>query len=278
MTYVSALILGIVQGVAEFLPISSSGHLAIFQNFFGLVNAEEENLFFDVLLHLGTLVAVFVAYRHEIGTLIVEFLEMLHLKKPARGKRPDYPSRRMILMLIIATLPLLVVLPVKDRVEALYTNTFFIAGALLVTGLLLFTADRIGHGSKTERNISLADALVIGFGQAIAVVPGLSRSGTTISAGLTRGLDRSFAVRFSFLLSIPAVIGANLLSLVDAVKVGIDTTIIPIYVVGVLAAMVSGYLSIRFLKYIAERKSFGGFAYYCWGAGLVTLFLSLAAA
>lgn len=277
MSYLSAVILGIVQGVAEFLPISSSGHLAIFQNFFGLTNPEEENLFFDVLLHLGTLVAVFVAYRHEIAALIVEFLEMIHLKKPAAGKKPDYPNRRMILMLVIATLPLLLVLPVKDRVEALYSNTFFIAGALIVTGLLLFLADRMGHGGKTERNMTLLDAVIVGCGQAIAVVPGLSRSGTTIAAGLARGMNREFAVRFSFLLSIPAVLGANLLSLIDAVKAGIDTSLLPVYLAGVVTAMVFGYLSIRLLNYIAGRRSFGGFACYCWGAGLVTLILSLVA-
>ncbi len=277
MSYLSAIILGIVQGVAEFLPISSSGHLAIFQRFFGLVNAEETNLFFDVLLHLGTLVAVFVAYRHEIGALLTEFFEMVRLKKTPEGKRPDYPSRRMILMLVVATLPLFLVLPVKDKIEGLYSNTFFIAGALVVTGLLLFLSDRMGHGGKTERNITLLDAVCIGFGQAIAVVPGLSRSGTTISAGLARGLDRQFAVRFSFLMSIPAVLGANILSLADAAKGGIDWSLAPVYLVGVLVAAVSGYASIRLLKFIAERKSFGGFAYYCWGAGLVTLILSLVA-
>ena len=123
------------------------------------MNAEETNLFFDVLLHLGTLVAVFVAYRHEIGALLTEFFEMIRLKKTPEGKRPDYPSRRMILMLVVATLPLFLVLPVKDKVEGLYSNTFFIAGALVVTGLLLFLSDRMGHGGKTERNITLLDAV-----------------------------------------------------------------------------------------------------------------------
>lgn len=277
MSYLSAVILGFVQGVAEFLPISSSGHLAIFQNFFGLTNAEEENLFFDVLLHLGTLFAVLIAYRKEIAALIVEFLEMTRLKTPPAGKRPDYPSRRMILMLVVATLPLFLVLPIKDKVESLYYNTFFIAGALFVTGLLLFLADRMGRGGKTERNMTVLDAVVVGLGQVLAVVPGLSRSGTTIAAGLIRGMDRGFAVRFSFLMSIPAVLGANVLSLIDAIKNGIDPGMLPVYLVGVLTAMVFGYLSIRLLKFIAERGSFGGFSFYCWGAGLVTLILSLVA-
>lgn len=275
MTYLSAILLGLIQGVAEFLPISSSGHLAIFQNFFSL--SENGNLFFDVLLHLGTLVAVFFAYSREIGELLREFFRMIHVTRTPRRQKPDIPARRMILMIVLATLPLLLVLPVKDKVEALYNNTFFIGFALILTGVLLFASDRAKRGVKDERNATMLDAVFVGIAQAVAVVPGLSRSGTTISAGLSQGFDRGFAVRFSFLLSIPAVIGANLFSLADAVKAGIDASLLPKYLIGVLVAMVSGYAAIRFLRYIANKGRFGGFAYYCWGAGIVTLILSLIA-
>ena len=122
---------------------------------------------------------------------------------------------------------------------------------------------------------TLGDAVVVGLAQMIAVVPGLSRSGTTISAGLLRGFDRNFAVKFSFLLSIPAVLGANLVSLVKAFAVGVDWSMAPKYLVGVLVAFVSGYFAIYLLRMIVQRGKFGGFAYYCWGAGLVTLILSL---
>lgn len=276
MSYLSAIVLGLIQGIAEFLPISSSGHLAFFQNFFGLTNPEEDNLFFDVLLHLGTLVAVFIAYRKEIGKLLHE-LSCMFFTSRDRSDRPDMPARRMILLLIVATLPLLVVLPVKSKVESLYYNTFFIGFAFILTGILLAVSDRFRNGSKTEKNATVLDALLVGVAQAFAVVPGLSRSGTTISAGLFRGFDRQFAVRFSFLLSIPAVIGANLLSLIDAVSTGIDWSLLPMYLLGMLVAGISGYAAIRLLKYIAEKGRFGGFAWYCWGAGIVTLVLSLMA-
>ena len=274
MNYLSAIFLGLIQGVAEFLPISSSGHLSFFQTFFGLVDVEHDNIFFDVLLHLGTLVAVFIAYRSDIAELIQEFFLMFPGTRGCKSKA-NIPARRMIFLLIIATLPLLLVLPVKSKVEGLYTNTFFIGFAFILTGILLAVSDRFRNGGKTERNATVLDALVVGIGQAIAVVPGLSRSGTSITAGLSRGFDREFAVRFSFLMSIPAILGANLLSLIDAVGAGIDWSLMPVYLVGMVVAGVSGYASIRLLKYIANKGRFGGFAYYCWGAGIVTLILSM---
>ena len=193
MTYLTAVVLGLIQGVAEFLPISSSGHLAILQNFLKL-GETEEHLFFDVLLHLGTLVAVIAAYWRDVRSVVREGLFMLHLKGLPRGQKPDRLTRRMILFLIFATLPLVFVVFFKDAVESLYANTFFIGFALVATGFLLFAADRWGHGNKNARSATIFDALVVGVSQMIAVVPGLSRSGTTISAGMLRGFDRSFAV------------------------------------------------------------------------------------
>lgn len=274
MTYFSAIFLGLVQGIAEFLPISSSGHLAFFQEVVGIANGEE-NMFFDVLLHLGTLVAVFVAYWSEIKALILEFFTMIGVRKLPKGQKPDRLSRRMILFIILGTLPLFLVLPVKDRVEGLYSNAIFIGCAFLITGLLLFLSDRLNHGNKDIKSASILDVLIVGVGQALATVPGISRSGTTISAGLSRGFGREFAVKFSFLLSIPAVLGANILSLIDAIQEGIDWSLMPMYLAGVAVAAISGYLAIRLLKYISQKGSFGGFCYYCWGIGLVTLILSL---
>ncbi len=274
MTYFSAIFLGLIQGIAEFLPISSSGHLAFFQNVVGIANGEE-NMFFDVLLHLGTLVAVFVAYWSEIKALILEFFTMIGVRKLPKGQKPDRLSRRMILFIILGTLPLFLVLPVKDRVEGLYSNAIFIGCAFLITGLLLFLSDRLNHGNKDIKSASILDVLIVGVGQALATVPGISRSGTTISAGLSRGFGREFAVKFSFLLSIPAVLGANILSLIDAIQEGIDWSLMPMYLAGVAVAAISGYLAIRLLKYISQKGSFGGFCYYCWGIGLVTLILSL---
>ena len=275
MSLFDAILLGIVQGLAEFLPISSSGHLSVFQNFFGMSQSASENLFFDVLLHLGTLAAVFVAYWSEIKAIILEGLAMVGLRKLPRGQKPDRLSRRMILFIIAGTLPLIVVLPVKDVVDGLYSNTIFIGFAFLVTGTLLFLSDRMTRGNKDLKTSTVVDVLLVGCAQAVAVVPGLSRSGSTIAAGLSRGFSREFAVKFSFLLSIPAVLGANLLSLIDAIQVGVDWSLMPMYLAGVVTAAVSGYLAICLLKFITQKGSFGAFCYYCWGAGLVTLILSL---
>lgn len=275
MRLLDAILLGLVQGLAEFLPISSSGHLSVFQNFFGLSTSGTDNLFFDVLLHLGTLSAVFVAYWGEIKAMVLEFFSMVGLRKLPKGQKPDRLSRRLIFFIILGTLPLFVVLPVKDLVDGLYSNTIFIGFAFLLTGTLLFVSDRMSRGNKDLKSATLADVLLVGCAQAVAVVPGLSRSGSTVAAGMARGFSREFAVKFSFLLSIPAVLGANLLSMVDAIQEGIDWSLMPAYLVGVITAAVSGYLAIRLLKFITQRGSFGAFCYYCWGAGLVTLILSL---
>lgn len=275
MTLLHAVLLGLIQGVAEFLPISSSGHLAIAEHLLGQTGAAEIPGFFDVLLHLGTLAAVFAAYWQDIRDMIREFFD--GIGDLARGSTPSPvpPARRMILLIIAGTLPLFAVLPVKDLVEDLGDNMYFVAGALLVTGCLLFASDHVRKGRKTERTATLADVLLVGAAQAVATCPGISRSGTTITAGCFVGFERKFAVRFSFLLSIPAILGANILSLKDALEAEIPWEEVPVYLAGVLVAAVVGYACIRLLKMIAEKGRFGFFAYYCWLAGAVTLALTL---
>ena len=276
MSLISALLLGVVQGITEFLPVSSSGHLAIARNLLDLPVEGTDGTFFDVLLHLGTLVAVFVAYWPDIRDMILEFFrgisDLVHHTTP----NPVPPARRMIVLIIAGTLPLFLVLPVKDMVEGLSDNMYFVAGALLVTGFLLFASDRVRKGRKTEKTATVVDALLVGVGQAIATCPGISRSGTTITAGCFVGFDRKFAVRFSFLLSIPAVLGANILTLKDAIQENsIIVSDIPVYLVGVAVAAVVGYICIRLLKMIADKGKFGWFAYYCWAVGLIVLALTL---
>lgn len=275
MTFLSSFLLGLVQGIAEFLPISSSGHLAIAQNLLGMSDAGTVPEFFDVLLHLGTLVAVFVAYWADIKDMVLEFFrgagDLIHHSTP----NPVPPARRLILLIILGTLPLFVVLPVKDAVQSLSNSMVFIGAALIVTGVLLFVSDRVKKGRKNERTATWLDVLIVGLGQAIATMPGISRSGMTITTGCFVGFERKFAVRFSFLLSIPAVLGANILSLADAAKAGINWAEMPVYLVGVVTAAVVGYLCIRLLRFIADRGKFGAFAYYCWAVGVLTLVLNV---
>lgn len=272
MTYAMAIILGLVQGVAEFLPISSSGHLSLIQNFWTLGYEESDHMFFDVLLHLGTLVSVCLVYWKDIIDMIREFFcgtaSLLCTRKDVQAPPP---ARRLVLMVIVATLPLVAVLPVMDALEALYYNTVFIACALIVTGFVLYFSDRMARGRKNERTATLRDALLVGCAQAVAVVPGLSRSGATISAGMACGYSRTFAVRFSFLLSLPAVLGANVLSLVDAAQQGVEPELMPMYLVGMLVAMASGYFAIGLVKLLTNKGRFGSFAYYCWAVGALAL-------
>ncbi len=275
MTYLESIFLGLVQGIAEFLPISSSGHLSLFQAFLGIQSAEEASTFFDVLLHLGTLVAVFAAYWKDIVEMVREFFLFIGDLAHGGSKGRVPPSRRLILLIIVGTLPLFVILPIKDAIDSLYSNTFFIGFALLATGTLLFLADRMRRGKKDASSSTMLDALLVGCAQAVATVPGLSRSGTTIAAGMLRGYDRKFAVRYSFLLSIPAVLGANILSLKDALEAGIDYEMVPIYMVGVVVAAVSGYFCIRLLNMMTDKGKFGVFAYYCWFVGALALVLSI---
>lgn len=277
MNYVTSVILGLVQGVAEFLPISSSGHLSLIQNLLGMSSVAKKDILFEVLLHLGTLIAVFIVYFRDIVDLVKDFcsvLSKLFLHQKQENLSPTANSR-MVLMLIIATLPLILIFPIKDSVESLYGNTVFVGASLLVTGFFLFFSDRIQRGRKTARTATMLDAAIVGFGQAIAVVPGLSRSGTTISIGMMRGFDRKFAVRFSFLLSIPAILGANILEVGDAVRAGVDVKLIPMYLIGMLISAVFGFFAIKLVNLLAQKGKFGKFAYYCWAIGLIAIIWSL---
>lgn len=267
-----AVFMGFVQGVAEFLPISSSGHLSLMQHFFGF---EEVDNLFNILLHFATLIAVCVVYWKDIVEMVLEFFRGLASLLTKRGSREvDRPpeARRLVLLVILGTLPLLLVIPIEDKVELLGNSPIFVSIALLVTGFILFFSDRMARGKKNGRTATVADALLVGVAQAFATVPGLSRSGCTISAGMLRGFDRKFAVRYSFLLSLPAVLGATLLKVVKTISDGgIDTALLPKYLIGMVVAGVVGYFSIRLVQLLADKGKFGKFSIYCWIAGVVSL-------
>ena len=272
MTYFMSILMGIIQGVAEFLPISSSGHLALFQTFFGMENMEEKYMFFTVLLHFGTLISVCMVYWRDIVDMIREFflgIAALAGRKDT-GVAPP-PARRMVMLIIIATVPLFVMVFLQDAVNQLFSNSIMVSCALLATGFILFFTDRMDRGHKSAKNATVADALIVGCGQALAVIPGLSRSGTTISVGMMRGFDRAFAVRFSFLMSLPAVLGANVLEIKDALASNFPIEELPMYLVGVAVSAVVGYFAIRLVKSLSDKGKFGKFAYYCWAVGLGSL-------
>ena len=278
MSILMSLFLGLVQGITEFLPVSSSGHLAIFQNLFRLGYEEDSNLFFEVLLHMGTLISIIVVYRAELKAMLTDGIDFLRKRADYDSDEPIVlkPSARALLFVIVGTLPMFLVLFFISAVTRLFYNMTFIGFALLITGGVVYVSDRIVvKGSKTEKTMTMADALIIGFAQAAAVLPGLSRSGTTIAVGLARGLKGSFAVRFSLLLSIPAIIGSMIVELYGAITSDYGIGPIFIYLPGFIIAAVVGFFAIQLIRRMMKNGKFGSFAYYCWGAGVLTMILSL---
>ena len=275
MSVLYAIFLGIIQGLSEFLPISSSGHLSVIQNLLGAPGTEEHMLF-DVLLHLGTVISIVAVYWREIVEIARDTIQWLvHFRHPQPGKGGVTPSVRLFWMLVVGSLPMFLALFVHTYVEQLYYHTYFIGLMFLLTGCLLYLSTRMPRGTRTEKTMTVRDAVTVGLCQAVATLPGLSRSGVTITAGLAVGLERSYAARYSFLLSLPSVLAANLLTLISAAGEGIDTGLIPAYLCGMAAAMVVGYFAALLVKRMVSGGKFGKFAYYCWGAGLVTLLLSV---
>ena len=183
----------------------------------------------------------------------------------------------MVLLIIIGNLTLLLVLPIQDRVEAFGNNPIFVCCALLVTGCILFLSDQMARGYKTARNATLLDVLLVGLAQGLATIPGLSRSGCTISTGMVRGFDRKFAVRYSFLMSLPAVLGATLLKVLDVMEMegGVPAENLPKFLLGMAVAAVVGYFSIQLVRLLADKGRFGAFAFYCWGAGALFILLNV---
>jgi len=222
------------------------------------------------------LVSICAVYRAEIKEMVRDGIEYLRLKSDSNSDEPVAlkPPGRALLFIIIGTLPLIFVVFVPF--SQLFFNTLFIGFALIITGCILYVSSKyIKEGNKTDKTMTIADAIFIGLAQAVAVVPGLSRSGTTISVGLARGLSGTFAIRFSLLLSIPAVIGATIIAVFRAITGGADFSLLPIYLAGFVVAAGVGYFAIQFLRRIMSLGKFGNFAYYCWGIGVVTLIWSL---
>lgn len=275
MTYFKAIILGLVQGIAEFLPISSSGHLALLQGLFGIEG--ESVLLFAVLLHVGTLVSVFICYWKDISELVVELFITIKDIFTGKGLRlNERPVRKLGVMIIVATIPTAVIgVLFNDLFESFYSSFVAIGTGFIVTGVLMFLAERMGSANRGIEQMNFRNALFIGILQGVAICPGVSRSGSTLIGGLTTGLRREFAVKFAFLISIPSILGSVVLEVPDAVKAGLDTAIIGPVVAGVLVAAVSGIIAIKGMIKIVSGKKLSYFSYYVWILGVITIALGV---
>jgi len=275
MNSTEAILLGTIQGLTEFLPVSSSGHLVLFQHLFGLKEAE---LFFDVCVHLGTLLAVIVVFRQEIKNIILALTRLLSSstsKKIALQKIESDPDLKMALLIVIGSIPTAVLgFLFRGIADWLFSSAFIAGLMLMLTGLLLWITrwaatrvDRPGTDRLTPKN-----ALIIGVVQGLAIIPGISRSGSTISIGLLLGINRETAARYSFLLSIPAIIGAGLLSL----KGGFSQTdlAIQISMLGAGTAALVGYGALKSLLHVVKKGHLHLFAPYCWLVGILAIVFS----
>lgn len=273
-----ALLLGAVQGLAEFLPISSSGHLVLMQSLINFEQYGADEVTFDVILHLGTLAAVIVAFWPDVKELVVEFFKMVFDGFKIRNR----PYRRMVVMVILATLPLALGAVLEKYIESAFSSTLFVGIALLFTAALLITAGKVanakvnsGHGGKTAKDAKYTDAVKVGLMQLVAVFPGVSRSGSTICGGLFSGFQRDFAVRFAFIMSIPAVLGSVVFKLGDIMAIGLSGEMILPCVVGFFASAISGYLAIALVRTLMKKNSFQYFAIYCGVVGVAAILFSL---
>ncbi|MBQ7624110.1 MAG: undecaprenyl-diphosphate phosphatase [Clostridia bacterium] len=266
----SALLLGAVQGLTEFLPVSSSGHLALLQNFIDIRGLTENALAFDVVLHLGTLLSVAAAFRED----------MKDIAKGAAGlvfsgfKTKGAPERRLALMLALATAPLLLGPALEGSVRRVMEKPLFTGIALCFTAALLFLAEGAKKGALTEKDAPYGTALEVGFMQLTALFPGVSRSGATLCGGVFCGYEREFAVKFAFLLSVPAVLGAAALEMPEFILNGLPRDMLLPCAAGFLSSAVSGYLAIKAVRLLIKKRSLKYFGIYCVCAGLLTVALS----
>ena len=274
MDIIQGIIIGIVQGLTEFLPVSSSAHLVFIQNILGV----ESSLAFDTFLHLGTLIAVLWFFRYDIYKMLKSWwlsIGDILQGRFTEGFKED-PYKRLAWYVILATIPVGIVgVLFEDSLDALFAGALYVpAFFLFVTGTILYLSQRMTSGNINYDNITKKEALFMGLGQACAILPGLSRSGTTIAAGLTIGLDKEFAAKFSFILSIPAIFGAFVLQLKD-IGSAMDANFLPVFL-GFIAAIISGYLAIKWMLDLIQNKSLDIFSYYCWAVGIIVFMGSIA--
>ncbi len=269
MSYFQAVVLGLVQGLAEFLPISSSGHLALLQYFFKI---ESDNvLAFTVLMHLGTLISVFIVYAKDIWALLKELCYTIRDICTGKGPRINCcETRRLGFMIIVATIPTAIIgLLFEDFFESLYSKLVAIGIGLVFTGTIMWLSEKFGKGKYEVMQMKWRTAIFVGIMQGIAICPGVSRSGSTLVGSLSGGLKREFAVKFAFLISIPSILGSIVLEIPDLFEEGMDMSLAGPCLLGVIVAAVSGLVAIKAMIRVVSRKKLIYFSIYTWTIGIL---------
>lgn len=268
--YIKSVVYGIVQGLTEFLPVSSSGHLAVFQNVFGSVGVPEVT--FTLLLHVGTLAAVLLVYYKDVIDIIKSFFSVT--AKIFTGKfrfSSLNDGEKFFCLLFIALIPLVLGAVLENTVEFLSGYTLAVGILWLINGIIFIVSENAAVKQKDFSEIKPSHAFKVGFFQLFAILPGISRSGMTIIGGKLNGFTREFAVKFSFILSIPAILGSTAITLLkDWNEISFDSSL-PVILAGVAASFISGLLAIKLLQYISQKHNFKVFAYYCFAIGVVAI-------
>lgn len=274
MTFIEAIVLGIIQGLTEFLPVSSTGHLTITGKIMGLISSEnpEHWTSFIAVIQLGTLLAIVIYFWRDLWNILMDFLKD-NMLKPKKFKSQSENSK-MGWLIILGSIPVAIIgLGFKDIIEgALTKNLYIIATSLIVLGIILAIAERIGKFKREIEDITWKDALIIGFAQSLALIPGSSRSGTTITAGIFLGLKRETAARFSFLLSVPAILGSGLLEFYSSLEYIQYDGLVNLAIATIVSA-VSGYLTISFLLSFLKKNSTMVFVFYRIAIGILIFIL-----
>ncbi len=273
MTIINAIILGLIRGAAEFLPISAGGHMSIVQNLFGLSAGGNTHALFDFLMRLGVLVALCLVLREDLVALFNDCVTMF-TTGDAKLRDKSRLGTRQVLMLLISTLPMLLILPVYGLVEELQSHTVFVGVLLILTGCMLYVAGKFLPGKKDGKNITLLNALIIGVCRCVGVLPGLSPIAASVTAALCCGVEKEYAVKYSLLLAIPAALGSTVISLVKLFSAGVNWAYVPAYLIGTAVALLTAVLSIGVLMLTTKNGKFDSFRHYCWGAGVITIFLT----
>ncbi|MBD3292878.1 MAG: undecaprenyl-diphosphatase [Armatimonadia bacterium] len=272
MTTVEAITLAIIQGLTEFLPVSSSGHLALGHWLFGLSGEGEAlPLEFVVLVHFGTLVAVIVYYWSDLAEIVRDVFRPR--REAGEGEVCGW-GRRLLILLVVATIPAVVGVVFEDRVEQMMNTPWAVGFALLVTGTALIVSERLGKRVKSDRETTTIDALLVGIAQVAAITPGISRSGSTIAAGLGVGVKREWSARFAFLMSIPAILGGTVYKLKDLIEQGAGGAM-GLYLVCFVVAALTGYVAIRLVIGAVQSQNLKWFAAYCYAVGLLAIIADL---
>lgn len=275
MSYIEAIVLGIVQGLTEFLPVSSSGHLLMLQHFFGI--EADSVLIFTLLLHVGTLLSVFFCYWNDIWELIKElFITIADLFRGRGLRLNERPVRKLGVMIIVASIPTAIIgILFEDLFEGFYETLLPTGVGLLVTGVLLWIAQNNRENKIGIQDMSFKQALAVGTMQGIAICPGISRSGSTLFGGLKTGLQRDFAVKFAFLISIPSILGSLIFEGgSDAMASIVGTNMGPV-IAGCIAAALSGVLAIKTMITVVRRLSLRYFSIYVWLVGAALIIYTL---